>query len=341
MGLDNDEEIRQSMIRILFSALVFWMVSLSGHAVGAQDPADWLGRMVEARKNESYSGTFVYSRGDEMSSMRVVHRLKNGMEQERLVALDGEPREIVRNGEYVVCIFPGNEQVELEQALPTSPFATGITGNIAPLTSAYSISVAGAERLAGHEVVKVALMAKDAFRYSYLLWLEKRTGLLVKSMLTGKNGEVLERFQFTELNIGENISDKEFVELIPEKQGQQHGGSAETVETPIPHAWEPGWLPEGFSPAPYVSKTNHVMPERSRSRVYTDGLTLFSVFVEPLADAGMPEGASKMGATSAYSRYLDIENQRYVVTVVGEVPIETVKKVADNMQMNPLIEPSS
>ncbi|OZG70689.1 transcriptional regulator [Hahella sp. CCB-MM4] len=320
------------MIRLMFSVMLLWVISVPSHAMGSQDPADWLAMMVEARKNESYTGTFVYSRGDEMSSMRVAHRLKNGLEQERLVALDGEPREIVRNGEHVVCIFPGNEQVELEQALPSSPFAAGITGDIAPLASVYSISVAGAERLAGHEVVKVALMAKDAFRYSYLLWLEKRTGLLVKSMLTGKKGEVLERFQFTELSIGGDISEKEFIELKPGELTRHQ----EAVEKPIPHAWEPGWLPDGFSPAPYVSKTNHIMPEKSRSRVYTDGLTLFSVFVEPMADAGMPEGASKMGATSAYSRYLDIENERYVVTVVGEVPIETVKKVADNMHMKSL-----
>ncbi|WP_020405552.1 MucB/RseB C-terminal domain-containing protein [Hahella ganghwensis] len=328
------------MIRMMFSALVLWALSMSSQAMGSKDPADWLERMVEARKSETYSGTFVYSRGDEMSSMRVVHRLKNGVEQERLIALDGEPREIVRNGERVICIFPGNEQVELEQALPVGPFSAGIAGDIAPLASVYSISVAGMERLAGHEVVKVALMAKDTFRYSYLLWLEKQSGLLVKSMLTGKEGEILERFQFTELEIGKPVSDDEFTEIL---QGgvTSHLGQAQAEEKPIPYRWEPGWLPQGFSPAPYVSKTNNVMPEKSRSRIYTDGLTLFTVFVEPVAEAGMPEGASKMGATSAYSRYMDVDSIRYVVTVVGEVPIETAKKVADNMRMKANVESSS
>ena len=315
------------------------------------DPSDWLDRMVVARKNQSYSGTFVFGQGDEMSSMKVMHRLQNGVEQERLIALDGEPREIIRKGDKVICLYPGKAPVELEQVLPRSAFASGFSGGATPMATVYSISVAGMERLAGYEVVKVAVMAKDKFRYSYLLWLEKNTGLMVKSMLTGVDGEVLEHFQFTTLMLGENIEDPEFY------QGSLAGGSAAAIEhsnaaegqtqnseaspkPPLGVSWHPGWMPQGFALAPFMSKANNVMPEASRSQVFTDGLTLFSVFVETQEEAEMPEGGSRMGATSAYSRYIDLGSEHYVVTVVGEVPIETAKKVADNMRLT-AIETSS
>lgn len=301
------------------------------NSMSSDDPADWLEMMTKARKIQNYQGTIIYSRGNEMSSMHLLHRFNEGLEEERLIALDGEPREIIRSGDNVICIFPGNEQVQLEQALPTDPFPAGID-NTAPLKSVYSIKVAGMERLAGYEVVKVAVMAKDQFRYSYLMWLEKESGLLVKSMMTGKDGEVLEHFQFTSLDIGSPITDDQIkgkssgLQISHETPATKH---SELV--PLPHKWQLKWLPVGFSHAKFISKRNSVMPEDSRTRVYSDGLAMFSVFVEPQADAGMPEGASRMGGTTAYSRYVQHNGMKYVITVVGEIPIETAVKVANNM----------
>ncbi len=340
------------MKQYLMTILALWFLAASGvQAMESADPAEWLDRMVLARKSQSYTGTFVYGHGDEMSSMKVMHRLQNGVEQERLVSLDGEPREIIRKGDKVVCLFPGKAPIELEQALPLGTFASGFSNASVPMASVYSISVAGMERLAGYEVVKVAVMAKDKFRYSYLLWLEEGSGLLVKSMLTGTDGEVLEHFQFTTLMLGENINDKEFYRGslagssgtdidhrdITNRTGS--GGSSDSL-APLAIQWHPGWMPQGFAPAPYMSKANDIMPESSRSQIFTDGLSLFSVFVETQQEAEMPEGGSRMGATSAYSKYFTFGSERYVVTVVGEVPIETAKKVADNMRIASIENPS-
>jgi sigma-E factor negative regulatory protein RseB len=317
---------------------VFLSYSINhSYAMSSDDPADWLKMMIDARKTQTYQGIFVFSRGDEMSSMRVLHSYTDGVEQERLIALDGEPREIIRTGDMVICIFPNNEQVQLEQALPTGPFQTDLK-DITPLKAVYSIKVAGMERLAGYEVIKVAVMAKDQFRYSYLLWLEKNTGLMIKSALIGQDGEALERFQFTSLEIGGSISEEELtgaaVGSQVTHQARPEGG--DVANPPLPHYWQLEWLPEGFSPAQYVTKRNSVMPEKSRTRVYSDGLAMFSVFVEPHSDKGMPEGASKMGATAAYSKYVTSDKMNYIVTIVGEVPLATAEKIADNLRILPL-----
>ena len=315
------------LITLGLIALVWANVGL---AMSSDDPSDWIDKMVSAKRLQTYQGTFVYTRGKEMTSMKVFHRFKDGWEEERLIALDGKPREIIRKGERVLCHFPGNETVELEQALPGNPFQLN-GGSIAPLKSVYSINLAGMERLAGFEVVKVAVMAKDHFRYSYLLWLEKNSGLLVKSIMTGTNGEVLEHFQFTSLQIGGVISDSDIKPKMA-FEGKFHSPAPNFINeegvSPLPHHWQLKWLPEGFKPAKYISKRNSIMPQDSRTRVYSDGLAMFSVFVEYRDVAGIPEGASKTGATSAFSRYITIGNREYVVTVVGEVPVTTARQVA-------------
>ncbi len=304
-------------------------------AMNSDDPADWLAMMVEARKTQNYEGTIVYSRGQDMSSMRLLHRYKNGIEQERLVALDGEPREIIRKDDHVICIFPGNKQVRLEQSLPVGPLNSDFS-DIVPLKEAYSIHVAGIERLSGYEVVKVAIIAKDQFRYSYLLWLEKQTGLLMKSILTGAQGEVLEHFQFTDLRLGSTIPDEAFaVDAggVLLDHSDDAGNAAMNVTAPLSHRWQLKWLPDGFKHADYVTGRDSVLPESSRTQVYSDGLAMFSVFVEPQSATGIPEGASRMGATSAYTRHKKVADTVYAVTVVGEVPVQTAKKVANQLRI--------
>ena len=331
----NRGQLNKSMKMMLVWLLVFssqLMFDSAAMDSSSDDPADWLEMMTDARKSQTYQGTFVLSRGDEMSSMRVLHRFVDGEEQERLIALDGTPREIIRQGDRVICIFPGDQQVQLEQALPTGPFAAGIK-DIAPLQAVYSIKVAGSERLADYEVVKVALMAKDQHRYSYLLWLEKNSGLLLKSVLMGQGGEVLERFQFTSLEIGGHISDEQIIGKADGVALSHQAGSGAQKNESLSHHWRLGWLPDGFSPAQYVMKRNSVMPENSKTRVFSDGLAMFSVFVERYQDVGMPEGASQMGATIAYARYVDYDDTRYVVTIVGEVPPMTAAKIAAELRL--------
>ena len=55
-----------------------------------KDPGYWLSKMQVAAIEANYKGTFVFSRGPMSSSVRVVHRFKDGFEEERLTQLDGQ-----------------------------------------------------------------------------------------------------------------------------------------------------------------------------------------------------------------------------------------------------------
>lgn len=67
--------------------------------------------------------------------------------------------------------------------------------------------------------------------------------------------------------------------------------------------------------------------------MYTDGLASFSVFIEP-TDGAIPEGVAQRGATLAVMNALNYQGKSYRITVVGEIPVATAQKIAQNLGGN-------
>jgi sigma-E factor negative regulatory protein RseB len=58
-----------------------------------------LERIARAARQLSYVGTFVYQHGDHVETSRIVHLVDASGEYEKLEALDGPRREIIRNND--------------------------------------------------------------------------------------------------------------------------------------------------------------------------------------------------------------------------------------------------
>jgi len=302
----------------------------------------WLRKMAEARRTQSYEGIFVYGRGDEVSSIQIQHRYKDGSEQERLLHLDGEKREIMREGNRVFCVLPGKEVMELEQSLPSGPFSGLDADHPLPSRDQYHMTLAGVGRVAGFDAVKVAVTARDEYRHSYLLWLDRRTALPLKSLVLDKQGEVLERMQYTSLEVGKAIADSDLKlenwprgKPLPYSEARPAAAAEveEEAQDGLRQRWKLQWLPEGFKKSPYQIKRVAADGVKVDTAVYSDGLSAFSVFVEDLGSEPVPHGVSQLGATIAYSRMEVVDGSNYMITVVGEVPLVTARQVADSIQL--------
>jgi sigma-E factor negative regulatory protein RseB len=91
--------------------------------------------------------------------------------------------------------------------------------------------------------------------------------------------------------------------------------------------WDIGWIPEGFL-------TTDAAPLASPRKSYTDGLASFSVFLEPLSAAIKPgEGVQREGSTVAYTRGRVLQQRPMLVTVLGEIPTNTARMVADSVRL--------
>lgn len=293
-----------------------------------KDAEYWLDRLGPALNMTSYRGVFVYARGDQVSSMQIAHRYQDGVVEERLVPQDGASGEIVRKGMRVVCVLPDHGRIQLDQVIPSGPFAEAFSSQLMPVSRWYEPELTGDDRIAGYDVVKLALKAKDELRYSHQLWLEKSTGLLVKSHVRSSSGEVLEHFQFTSLEITESLSDSEFV-IRTEGQEVARELAPKKTASPAPRmdGWTLAWRPDGFIPA--------AAPRSGKGQAvaFSDGLAAFSVFVEPARKIVMPTGASRIGATTVYMKQLEVDDVDFFVTVVGEIPPRTARKVAESVKV--------
>ena len=303
---------------------------------GAAQPGEanqamaWLERLGPALNMTSYQGVFVYARGDQVHSLRIAHRFRDGRVEERLVMQDGGSGEIVRKGMNVVCVLPEHGRIRLDEVIPSGPFAEAFTRQLMPFSQGYLPELVGEGRVAGYDVVTVALTARDEHRYSHRLWLEKNTGLLVKSHVRDVDGTVLEHFQFTSLDITDDIPDEEFEVQTRGREITRKLDTGSALQSPAGRmsGWTLNWQPEGFVPA--------AAPRSGKGKAvaFSDGLAAFSVFVEPVTSLKMPTGASRIGATTVYMRELSSADRLFLIAVVGEIPPGTARKVANAVSID-------
>ena len=291
---------------------------------------EWLDAMNGAFRDLNYDGIFSYYGGSDLTSLRIVHVVVNGVERERLVHLNGAPREIIRKGQSVACILqPGDDILELESSIPAGPFAQAFSRRFDAVAEHYEIAAYGTGRIAGRPAVRIGVSARDEDRYGFRLWLDEGTGLLLRSELLDTDGSQLEVFQFTHLVVGDVDVGAVESESVDGSAVVSHLELDETplvAQTSVP--WHAAWVPRGF-----VMSSADIRRNSSRKAVntlmYTDGLAAFSIFIEsmPKQGAGMME--SRAGGTVVVTDTAeDRDGLDYLVTVVGEVPLMTARKVA-------------
>jgi len=69
--------------------------------------------------------------------------------------------------------------------------------------------------------------------------------------------------------------------------------------------------------------------------MFTDGLAVFSVFIDPDKGRSLPSIDANLGATVAVLTKADINNQEYAICVVGEIPRATANQIASAISLSP------
>lgn len=315
-------------------ALLLLTVTLFSPPLTAGEAFDWLDRMSSAIRDLNYRGTFVYQHNGKLEAMYIVHRGGENSSQ-RLFALSGAAREVIRDQEGVTCILPDSKAVVIDRSLPRAPFAD-LPRDLERLSRYYRFSLGGTDRLLERRSRLVVIEPRDDHRYGYRFWLDQEHALPLRSALVTAAGRPLEQMMFTRLEVLEQVDD---AALQPELSGEQFtrheaptSDTAEEVPTAADSNWEFAWLPAGFE----LRVHNwHGMPmngQRVEHWVFGDGLATVSVYIETYDETSPQglEGLSNMGAVNAMGRTLDGHH----VTVVGEVPAATVERLAMGVRRN-------
>lgn len=84
----------------------------------------------------------------------------------------------------------------------------------------------------------------------------------------------------------------------------------------------PGWLPEGFTPV------KNALAPGAELTVFSNGEHSFTLSIERIGNAAVPEGATQMGDMVAIGKKMD----KFFVTVVGDVPLVVADRVASSVR---------
>jgi sigma-E factor negative regulatory protein RseB len=288
----------------------------------AADAQAWLLRLAQAERSQSFQGAFVYERNGSFSTHSVWHRVEEGgAMRERLLQLDGSAQEVLRVDGQVQCAS-GN----LADQLTDSPIWPARALNAEQLGKWYELRVLGNSRVAGRAAVVLALVPRDQHRYGIELHLDQQTALPLKSLLLNDKGQLLERFQFTQLGT-----------QMPAIEALEPGVGCRPVRLPKAQVvasdiWQSEWLPPGFRLNSTTLRRSPASNEAVACQVYDDGLARFSVFMEPLRGAAAEDVHTQLGPTTAVSRRLKTTDGDVMVTVVGEIPLSTAERIALSMR---------
>ena len=311
---------------VLLPALLSAVVS----APALAEPAmEWVQKMSNAMRNLNYRGTFVYMHENQLESMQISHYRDATGEKERLLSLNGEAREVIRDNQNLTCIWPSSRKVVVDASRKNSFSPIFIPEDIARLERFYRMNLVGRDRVAGMDSVIVHIDPRDRFRYGMKFWINADNGLMMKSSLLDENGREVEQVMFTSLEVFEDAEPLKFDTMPPIGDDytllRYHRG--ENVGTlTVDNAWRLTNPPGGFWRESILRRQIPGSEDFVQQMVYTDGLASLSVFIERHT-SGNHKGSSSMGAVNAYIRIL----RDHSVTAIGEVPAITVKQVAESI----------
>jgi sigma-E factor negative regulatory protein RseB len=282
---------------------------------------DWVQKMSDAMRNLNYRGDFVYVHENLLESMQISHYRDAHGEKERLISLNGEAREVIRE--------PSSRKVVVDLSRKNSFSPIFIPEDIARLEKFYVMKLLGKDRVANMNAVVVHIDPKDKYRYGMKFWINEDNGLMMKSSLINENGKVVEKVMFTSLELFEG-DEKPVIDTMPKIDEsftlvRYHSGDS-SKSFAADNSWQLGRTPGGFWRESVMKRKIPDSDYFVHQMVYTDGLASLSVFIERQTGV-TSQGGSSMGAVNAFIRILN----NHSVTAIGEVPAATVKEIAESV----------
>ena len=304
----------------------------------AAQPAELLLKASDAARTANYRGVVIYRAGGNMESMRLTHGFAAGVERERVVALTGEPREIIRIDNKVMCLLPQDRKLDLKRPALKGLLTNVTVQSLKDLSAWYALREIGTARVAGRVCRGVELAPRDGYRFGFEIWADEATGVPLKVALVGPGRHALEEVMFTEVEFPASLPDEAFEPQLDPKRfkavtrvepalKELAGGVADISDYPLRF----DALPPGYKVTLRDQREGNELRGRVEHLMISDGLSAVSIFA---ALGVSPEkafsGHTQRGSVQAHGRVMG----RYHVTVVGETPRATVEMVANGLRLN-------
>ena len=317
--------MRQSS-RILLASLLLISAKASADDKSAEA---LLQQMQSAVQQQNFELSMVKARQGRLEPIRISHAVINGKEVAHLSYLDGKAIEYLQRQNEYTFFENSHDPYTLKDARFPGIWSTLVKMPLAQVLESYDPVLAGRSRVAGVVAQVVRLVPKEADKYGFVLWIDEQSHLLLRIDMVEREGNLVEQVLGVELD----LQSKPAPWLVKLANSKQPPALALEDAYPAPQQalnWQITWLPDGFK---VLSQDRHQLVTTSMPVDYmmlSDGLVDLSVYVSRVdPKQAVRQQLIRQGATSLVSYVNDVGVE---ITVVGEVPADTAKRIAESVQ---------
>lgn len=302
------------------------VISFNTFANDTNPAKNLLIEMANAVHTRNFDASFVVVKGKAMEPYRWVHAKQGDTELEHLSLLNGAGLEMVRIDDQVTYFEPQSEPYSLKTDAISGPIPEALFRDVEYLSANYDFVLGGKGRVAGRAAQLVRIESKDDNKYNYWIWIDTESSLLLKSAYVNHQGEALEQLQLTHISVTEQpesmlleVLNRKFPTPLPD---EVMNATASTTSN-----WKIAWLPAGFE---LIKSDRHNLDlnnELTDYYLFSDGFIEVSVFIQRPLPGERLSGALTSGATTVYVH----NGGNFDVSVVGNIPIKTAKKIAESV----------
>ncbi|MGY3917342.1 MucB/RseB C-terminal domain-containing protein [Aeromonas australiensis] len=292
-------------------------------------PQALLQQMQSAVQQQNFELSMVKARQGRLEPIRISHAVINGKEVAHLSYLDGKAIEYLQRQNEYTFFENSHDPYTLKDARFPGIWSTLVKMPLAQVLESYDPVLAGRSRVAGVVAQVVRLVPKEADKYGFVLWIDEHSSLLLRVDMVEREGNLVEQV----LGVDLDLHSEPAPWLVKLANSKQPAALALEDAYPAPQQklnWQITWLPDGFK---VLSQDRHQLVTTTMPVDYmmlSDGLVDLSVYVSRVdPKQAVRQQLIRQGGTSLVSFVNEVGVE---ITVVGEVPAETAKRIAESVQ---------
>ena len=284
-----------------------------------------LNKMSKAMRDLNYEVAFVQTSPTNMDSFRYRHIKQDNKTYAQLVTLDGTQQEIIQRDNLVSYFQPNSKAFTINSSHIIDGLPPVIRSDFDKLSKHYDFIKLGKNRVAGRFFDTIRILPKDDFRYQYLIFVDEENGLLLRSDMLDREGNLLDQYRVVTLYIDDRLRGLiNYLNKVSMPPLLQEGN--QTLPT-NELKWKAGWIPQGFE---LVKQAQEQLSEEIvESKLFSDGLFTFTINVTNIGTTqDAQENTWKQGP---YTIYSEVSGNKEI-TFIGQLPIATAKRIVQDIK---------
>lgn len=315
------------MVLAAFLFLGHSSLALAAAPSASSNAYAWLVRMGQTFQAGNYSLSLIRVYNQHFEPVAIEHGHVDGKELIYVNYLNGPEREVLHKDGMVTYFQHDEPAYSVIGARAVGPIPQAFISNIDALKANYRFVLGGRNRVMGRAAQLVRIEPKLDDRYSLWVWLDAAHGMLLRADIISPKGVPMEHIQIVSMQsleqappVIERLAQLELPAAVPLLEPESPSEVASSTG-------QNGFVPKGFQ---LVGRDRHRLGVSNTLvdyRLYSDGVSSFSIYVGKALQGGAEKALVSQGAT----HLVTLAKGGIEVAVIGSLPKMTLQRIAEKL----------